>query len=114
MENILLFADFKTNLQIPANGVVIDSYLHSQTGSQANELLVQNGELKEKDIIFINGKFGQVKIMFNIHGQKITSAYPSDIAKIIGLNIPAELGDRFLVVNNEEIITKIEKELVDY
>ncbi|CAG8561784.1 9537_t:CDS:2 [Ambispora leptoticha] len=114
MENILLFADFKASLHRPAHGVIIDSYLHPQTGSQINELLVQDGKLKEKDIIFLNGKFGKAKMIFGLHGQKITTVYPSDIVQVIGLNISAELGDRFLVVDNEEAIAEIENELANY
>jgi translation initiation factor IF-2 len=114
MENILLFADFKANLHRPAQGVIIDSYLHPQTGSQINELLVQDGKLKEKEIIFLNGKFGKAKMIFGLHGQKTTTVYPSDIVQVIGLNIPAELGDRFLVVDNEEAVAEIENELANY
>ena len=113
-ENILLFSDFKVNPNRPAQGVVIDSYLHPQTSSQISELLVQDGELKVKDTIFLNGKFGQVKMMFNIYGQKIATAHPSDIAQIVGLNVPAELGDRFLVVNDKKMAAKIETELINY
>jgi translation initiation factor IF-2 len=114
LENILLFVDFKANPHQPAHGVVIDSYSHPRTGLQVNELLVRDGELKERDTIFLNGKFGKAKMIFDPHGQKITTVYPSDVAQVAGLNITAELGDRFLVVNNEETITKIEKELADF
>jgi len=114
LENVLLFTDFKANSNCPAHGVIIDSYLHPQTGSQVNELLVRNGELKERDIIFLNGKFGKTKIMFDLRGQKAVVAPPSDLVKVVGLNVPSELGDRFLVVDNEDIVAKIESELVNY
>lgn len=115
LEIILLFSvDFKTEHSGSAHGVVIDSYLHSQTGSRINELLVRDGELKEKDTIFLNGRFGKVKMMFGLHGQKTTIAHPSDLTQVIGLNTSAELGDRFLVLNNEEAVAEIEKELADH
>jgi translation initiation factor IF-2 len=114
LENILLFADFKTNPNRPAQGVVIDSYLHPQTNSQVSELLIQDGGLRVKDTIFLNGKFSQVKMMFSISDKKITTAHPSDIVQIVGLNISAELGDRFLVVNDEKTVAKIENELTNY
>jgi translation initiation factor IF-2 len=114
MENILLFTDFKTNPDCPAQGVVVDNYLHPQTGSRVVELLVQDGKLKEKDTIFLNGKFGKVKMMFDIQGRKVAAVCPSDVAQIIGLNVQAELGDRFLVVNEEKLIAAIENEVVDY
>ncbi|CAJ0902768.1 10260_t:CDS:2, partial [Entrophospora sp. SA101] len=63
-----------------------------------------DGELKEKDIIFLNGKFSKVKMMLGIDGKKTTAVGPSDISRVIGVNIQAELGDRFLVINNEKII----------
>ncbi|CAG8612958.1 2683_t:CDS:2, partial [Paraglomus occultum] len=94
----------------PAQGVVVDSYPHPQTNSQISELLVRDGELRIKDTIFLNGKFGQVKMMLNIRGQKITTAHPSDIVQIVGLNIPAELGDKFVVVNDEKTTAKIEND----
>src|SRR4051794_12725665 len=116
MENILLFADFKANPSRPAQGVVIDSYMHPQTGSRINELLVQDGQLKENETIFLNGKFSKVKMMLSIHGksEKIAIVCPSDIARVIGLNIQAELGDRFLVINNEKTIASIKNELTNY
>ncbi|KLL05315.1 MAG: translation initiation factor IF-2 [Mycoplasmataceae bacterium RV_VA103A] len=114
LENVLLFADFKSHPHNPAQGVVIDSFLHPQTGSQINELLIQDGTLKIKDSIFLNGKFGSVKIMSDIQGQRITAAQPSDIVQVVGLNIPAELGDRFLVLNDEKVAAKVEQELAHY
>jgi translation initiation factor IF-2 len=115
LENILLFAaDFKVNLGSSTQGVVIDSYLHSSTDSHLNELLIQSGQLQEKDTIFLRGKFGKVKVMFDIRQQKIITATTGDIVKVIGLNILAELGDRFLVVNDEKTAVLIEKELTNY
>jgi translation initiation factor IF-2 len=114
LENILLLADFKTNLDNQTYGVVIDSYLHPQLGSQMLELLIQGGQLKDKDKIFLNGKFGKFKIMSDINEQKINVSHPSDIVKINGLNISAELGDRFLVINDEQIAEISEKELANY
>ena len=111
LEIILIFsADFKTENSNSTHGVVIDSYLHSQTGSQISELLIRDGELKEKDIVFLNGKFEKIKMMFDFHGHKTIIAHPNGLVKVIGLNISAELGDRFLVLKNKEEITEIEKE----
>ncbi|CAI2180342.1 6197_t:CDS:2 [Funneliformis geosporum] len=115
LEIILLFSiDFKINHSDTTHGVVIDSYLHSQTGSLTSELLIQDGELKEKDTIFLNGRFGKVKMMFDLQGQKTTTAHPSDLVRVIGLDTSAEIGDRFLVINNEEVATSIEKALANH
>jgi translation initiation factor IF-2 len=114
LENILLLSDFKTNFDNESYGVVIDSYLHPQLGSQTLELIIQGGQFKDKDRVFLNGKFGKFKIMSDIKEQKISVSYPSDVVKINGLNISAELGDRFLVVNDQEIVENSEKELANY
>ena len=52
--------------------------------------------------------------MFDLHRQKTTIAHPSDLVQVIGLNSSAELGDRYLVLNNEEAVTEIEKELASH
>jgi translation initiation factor IF-2 len=115
LEIILLFADeFKTNSQDPTQGIVIDAYPHPQTGSRVTEVLVQSGKLQEKDTIFLNGKLEKVKILLDIRGDKITTILPGDIIKIIGLASAAELGDRFLVIRDEQTKEIIKKELANY
>jgi translation initiation factor IF-2 len=115
LEIILLFAnEFKTNLQDPTHGIVIDAYPHPQTGSRITELLIQGGKLQEKDTIFLNGKLEKIKILLDIHNCKTTAALPGDIVKVIGLISATELGDRFLVIKGEERKEVIEKELANY
>lgn len=114
LENIVTLSDFRSNLQVPANGVIIDNYLHPQTSSRINELLVEGGKLQEKDVIFLDGKFGKVKMMFDIYGNKIMTAYPGQLVQVIGLVSSAELGDKFVVVNSEKAKEVIEKELASY
>jgi len=114
LENILLVTDCKSNLQHPTNGVIIDHYLHSKTGSVVTELLVQDGKVNEKDTIFLNGKFSKVKMIYDLYGKKIEMAFPSDPVKIIGLTSSTELGDRFLVINDNDIVKSLEKELIPY
>jgi translation initiation factor IF-2 len=114
LENILIAAECKFNPQHPTNGVVIDHYIHPRTGSATTELLVQDGKLKEKDTIFLNGKFSKVKSIHNLHGKKVVMALPSDPVQITGLTSSSELGDRFLVINNDDTIKSLEKELTPY
>ena len=101
-------------MQHPTNGVIIDNYLHPRIGSVVTELLVKDGKIKEKDTIFLNGKFSKVKTIYNMNGKRITAALPSDPVQITGLTPSAELGDKFLVVNNDNIIKSVEKELNPY
>nr|CAG8484585.1 10665_t:CDS:2 [Entrophospora candida] len=102
------------DLQDPTHGTVIDAYLHPQTGSRVTELLIQGGKLQEKDTIFLNGKLEKAKTFLDTHSGKITTALPGDIIKVIGLTSTAEIGDRFLVIKNEEAKEKIKKELTNY
>jgi len=109
----LLLADYKANWERPANGIVIDSYLH-QSGALSTELLVMGGTLKEKDEIFLGGKIAPAKIIFNSQGQRVNQAFPGDLVRIIGLNFAAELGDKFLVVEDNKTKKEIEKEISNY
>jgi translation initiation factor IF-2 len=77
-------ADFKAHYQGPANGVVIDSYLHPQLKTVVNELLIQGGCLQEKDNIFCQGRLGKVKTIYNISEKKVAEVFPGDLAKVIG------------------------------
>src|SRR5438128_10885116 len=70
--------------------------------------------LQEKDKIFLNGKFSPVKIILNIQGQRIIRAFPGDLVRVIGLNFPSELGDKFLVIEDDDIKKEIEKEISGY
>ena len=69
-------------------------------GSIITELLVQGGKLKVKDNIFLNGQLGIAKILFDIHRSRVEEIVPGDLAKIIGLNFSAEIGDKFLASNH--------------
>ncbi|CAG8647640.1 15355_t:CDS:2 [Gigaspora margarita] len=113
-ENILLLADHKTNWQRPANGVIINSYPHPQARTMLTELLVQGGCLKEKDEIFLNGKLGLAKIIFDWRGKQIKQAFPGDLVRIVGCNFPTELEDKFLVIKDEETKKELEKELSNW
>ncbi|MCE8162674.1 MAG: GTP-binding protein [Candidatus Moeniiplasma glomeromycotorum] len=117
LENIVSLSDFRSPLQVPAHGVVIDSYFDSHTKHWVNELLIQGGELVEKDTLFLNGQFARVKTgtIHDMFTQKtVQRASPGNLVKIFDLNISAELGERFLVVNDKEIEENIQQELKNY
>lgn len=114
LENILLVADTKTNSRHPGNGIVIDSYHHSRTNSRITELLVLGGKVKQKDNLFLNGNFGEVKMMYDLDDKKVISASAGELIRVIGLTFITELGDRFLVINNEITKELIEERLANY
>ncbi len=112
MEAILLVAD---NMDILANpdgeliGTVIEAKIDRGRGVMAT-LLVQNGTLKEGDIILAGTSYGRIRAMFNYQGRKIKKAAPSTPVSVMGLNEVPVAGDLFQVVNNEKEAREIIKE----
>ncbi|KLL02278.1 MAG: translation initiation factor IF-2 [Mycoplasmataceae bacterium RC_NB112A] len=114
LESIVTLSDFRSSLKIPAHGVIIDSYFDSQAKHWVNEIIIQGGKLMEKDTLFLNGQFSKVKSgsIYNIFTQKtVREAVPGDLLKLIDLNLDAELGERFLVVNNKKIVENVQEKL---
>ena len=104
LENILLateVAELKANPNRPAQGTVIEGKLDEKRGVVAN-LLVQNGTLKQGDMVVIGAQYGRVRAMFNDRGQKIKAAGPSMPVSILGMPEVPEAGEIFEVVKNKK------------
>tara|TARA_R110000824_G_scaffold156225_1_gene329237 strand:+ start:2530 stop:5064 length:2535 start_codon:yes stop_codon:yes gene_type:complete len=84
----------------PATGVVIESSLDKGRGSVAT-VLVQNGTLKNSDIILVGHEYGRVRAMIDENGKQVKSAGPSIPVEILGLNGTPDAGDEFFVVDDE-------------
>ncbi|RTL54257.1 MAG: translation initiation factor IF-2 [Sphingobacteriales bacterium] len=103
LEKILLEAellDLKANPNKEASGSIIEATLDKGRGYVAT-ILVQNGTLKQGDIIVSAQYYGRVKAMFNERNQKITEAPPSTPAVILGLNGAPQAGEKFKVYKDE-------------
>ena len=103
MEKVLLEAEMlelKANADRKATGSIIESSLDKGRGYVAT-VLVNNGTLKEGDVILAGQYFGHVKAMFNERNQRIKSAGPSEPALILGLNGAPQAGDKFNVMAEE-------------
>jgi translation initiation factor IF-2 len=84
-----------------AEGVVVESRLEKGRGPVATAL-VQNGELKQGDIILCGKEYGRVRAMYNDLGVQIKVAGPSTPVEILGLSgVPAS-GDEMIVVENDK------------
>ncbi|RHZ36955.1 translation initiation factor IF-2 [endosymbiont GvMRE of Glomus versiforme] len=115
-ENILSISEigqWKANPQLPACGLVIDSKLSSKLGKIAL-LLVQNGTLREKDLLLTNGKIGKIKRMTDFQKKNLNQAFPGDPVQVIGLDFLAEVGEKFLTISDDKLGKKISKLLTDY
>ncbi|MDN3658642.1 translation initiation factor IF-2 [Ferruginibacter paludis] len=103
MEKILLEADvleLKANPAKVATGTVIEASLDKGRGYVAT-ILVQNGTLRQGDMIVSGQNFGKVKAMYNERNQRSEIAPPSTPVLILGLNGAPQAGETFKVYADE-------------
>ncbi|MBA6252243.1 translation initiation factor IF-2, partial [Colwellia sp. MB3u-55] len=84
-----------------ASGVVIESKLDKGRGPVAT-ILVQEGTLKQGDIVLCGLEYGRVRAMRDENGKDIQSAGPSIPVEIIGLSGVPQSGDEATVVKDEK------------
>jgi translation initiation factor IF-2 len=92
--------ELKAVTDAPARGVVIESRLDRGRGPVAT-VLVQNGTLKQGDVVIAGQYHGRVRAMLNDHGDAAESAGPSDAVEVLGLSGTPGAGDDFSVVTDE-------------
>jgi translation initiation factor IF-2 len=103
LEKVLLEADMldlKANPNKNAVGTVIESSLDKGRG-YVTTLLVQNGTLKNGDVVLSGIYTGKVKAMFNERGKRLEEATPSTPVLILGLNGAPAAGETFNVISDE-------------
>jgi len=104
LEKVLLEADLlelKANPNRRASGSIIESSLDKGRGYVAT-VLVENGTLRQGDIVIAGSYFGRVKAMFNERNQRNEEAGPAEPALILGLNGAPQAGDTFNVMETEQ------------
>jgi translation initiation factor IF-2 len=104
LEKVLLEAEIlelKANPDKRAIGSVIESTLDKGRG-YVSTVLVQNGTLKQGDVVLAGTHFGKVKAMFNERNQRIKEAKPAEPVLILGLNGAPQAGDNFNVLSSEQ------------
>lgn len=104
LEKVLLEADMlelKANPNRRAVGSIIESELDKGRG-YVSTVLVENGTLRQGDIVIAGAYFGRVKAMFNERNQRINEAGPAEPALILGLNGAPQAGDTFNVMETEQ------------
>lgn len=103
LDKVLLEADLlelKANPERDATGTVIEASLDKGRGFVAT-ILVQNGTLKQGDIIVSGQFYGRVKAMFNERNKRVDEAPPSTPVLILGLNGAPQAGEVFRVYADE-------------
>ena len=109
LEMVLLTAEvqeLKANPNRRAKGTVIEARLDKNRGPVAT-LLVQNGTLKQGDIVIAGTAVGRVRVMTNDKGRTVKTAGPSIPVEITGLaEVPAP-GDEFNAVSDERMAREL-------
>ncbi|RUS68691.1 hypothetical protein EGW08_023546 [Elysia chlorotica] len=82
-------------------GVVVESRLEKGRGPVAT-VLIQNGSLKQGDIILCGTEYGRVRAMYDDLGKKIMSAGPSTPVEVLGLSGVPAAGDEMVVSESEK------------
>ena len=109
LEMILLTAEvqeLKANPNRRAKGTVIEARLDKTRGPIAT-LLVQNGTLKQGDIVIAGTSVGRVRVMTNDKGRTVKAAGPSVPVEITGLADVPTPGDEFNAVTDERMAREL-------
>ena len=104
LEAILLQADLlelKAYTDVPGQGVVVESRLDKGRGPVAS-VLVQNGTLRNGEVVLAGHEFGRVRALVDENGQQVKQAGPSIPVEILGLSGVPQAGDEFVVVADEK------------
>ena len=109
LEMILLTAEvqeLKANPNRRAKGTVIEARMDKTRGPIAT-LLVQNGTLKQGDIVIAGTAVGRVRVMTNDKGRTVKTAGPSVPVEITGLADVPTPGDEFNAVTDERMAREL-------
>ncbi|MET4026259.1 translation initiation factor IF-2 [Marinobacter sp. MBR-99] len=112
LEAVLLQAEIlelEASPDASARGVVVESSLERGRGSVAT-VLVQNGTLRQGDMVVAGSFYGKVRAMTDEAGKQVKDAGPSIPVEILGLNGTPDAGDEFFAVADE----KKAKELAEF
>lgn len=103
LEKILLEAEvleLKANPDKEAVGSIVEASLDKGRGYVAT-LLVQNGTLRQGDLVVAGQYYGRMKAMFNELNQRIEEAGPSTPVQVLGLNGAPQAGEKIKVYQEE-------------
>lgn len=104
LEAVLLQAEvleLKATPSAPGRGVVVESRLDKGRGPVAT-VLVQDGTLRQGDMVLCGVNFGRVRAMLDENGKPIKEAGPSIPVEILGLDGTPDAGDELTVIGDEK------------
>ena len=109
LETVILtaeVAELKANPNRAGKGTVIEARLDKNRGPIAT-LLVQNGTLRQGDLIIAGTAVGRVRVMTNDKGAQVKAAGPSVPVEITGLTEVPAPGDEFSAVSDERMARQL-------
>jgi len=112
LENLVILAEvqeLKANPNRAAKGTVVEARIDKGRGPIMT-VLVQNGTLKQGDIIIAGTAVGRVRTMINDKGQRVTEAGPSVPVEISGMSEVPAAGDTFNAVSDERMARELAEE----
>lgn len=92
--------ELKAVVEAPARGVVVESRLERGRGTVAT-LLIQNGTLKQGDVVIAGECYGKVRALIEDSGERVNSVAPSYPVEMLGLNGTPNAGDSFSVASDD-------------
>lgn len=104
LEKVLLEAEMlelQGNPNKRARGTIIESSLDKGRGYVA-KILVQDGTIKQGDVVLAGSTYGKVKAMYNERNKLMKEAGPSTPVLLLGLNGAPQAGDMFNVMSSEK------------
>lgn len=104
LDLVLLVADLeelKADIDVPAEGLVIESHMEQGRGSVVG-LLVEQGELKPGSFLVAGTSYGKVRTLLDFQGKPLKKAGPSTPVTVTGFKELPQFGDEFILVKNEK------------
>lgn len=104
LDMVLLVADLeelKADIDVPAEGLVIESHMEQGRGSVVS-LLVEQGELKPGHFLVAGTAYGKVRTLLDFAGKPLKSAGPSTPVTVTGFKELPQFGDEFVIVKSEK------------
>lgn len=104
LDMVLLVADIeelKADIDVPAQGLVIESHMEQGRGSVVG-LLVEQGELKPGHFLCAGTAYGKVRTLLDFKGESLKKAGPSTPVVITGFKELPQFGDEFVIVPSEK------------
>ncbi len=104
LDMILLVADvedYRAEVSVPADGLVIESHLEQGRGPIASAL-IEEGILRQGEFIVAGSSYAKIRTLEDTNGKSLKEAGPSTPVIIAGFKTMPEFGDEFVVVKNEK------------